>query len=93
MRGGASQGDGCRAVPLNAAESGGARKHIRTLAFKEKDYDPGLRAGDDLPHAAPICPEPLTKHHLSLFPPFSGLSFVLPDYNGIVPNLFRPSFR
>jgi hypothetical protein len=34
---------------IEPAESGVERKPHRTLALEEKDYDPGLEEGDDLP--------------------------------------------
>jgi hypothetical protein len=45
---------------IEPAESGVERKPLRTLAFEEKDYDPGLGEGDDLSHTYPVDPEPST---------------------------------
>jgi hypothetical protein len=44
-----SQGDGCRAVPLNPLIRCVTRKPPR-----EKDYDLGLRNGDHMPHTYPV---------------------------------------
>jgi hypothetical protein len=67
LRGGACQEpigcDGCHAVPFNAAELGVTRKPFRTIAFKEKDYDPGLGEGGLLgPHQSPFA---LNRSHIA----------------------------